>query len=119
MAAIAVQAHLPFFDTYQGNSGSPVFALDDLNAGRLVLQGLLTSGGNDHAVNRNENCRVSYRCGNVPGDPPIRCGGEAVVRASLFREKALKNYNEHEKALPKSDARSILQMLDGLQPHAP
>ena len=48
----AVQRHKQTFfsadlDTYQGNSGSPVFNTDRLRAGELFVEGILVRGEND------------------------------------------------------------------------
>ena len=83
----AVQRHRPTFfsadlDTYQGNSGSPVFNSDRLRSGDLFVEGILVRGESD--FEQETPCLVSKRC-------PLfsACRGEDVTYASLL-EPALR-----------------------------
>ena len=83
----AVQRHRPTFfsadlDTYQGNSGSPVFNSDRLRSGDLFVEGILVRGESD--FEQETPCLISRRC-------PLfsSCRGEDVTYSSLL-EPALR-----------------------------
>ena len=69
-------------DTYQGNSGSPVFNSDRLRAGELLVEGILVRGEDDYE--QHQPCQISRRC-------PLfsACRGEDVTYASTL-EPALR-----------------------------
>lgn len=62
-------------DTYQGNSGSPVF-----NSASHIVEGILVRGEKDFRYIRLSNCFGSVRCPKDIGS----CRGEDVSRASQF-----------------------------------
>lgn len=62
-------------DTYQGNSGSPVF-----NSNNHIVEGILVRGEQDFRYIRLANCYGSIRC---PKDIGL-CRGEDVSRVSQF-----------------------------------
>ena len=77
-----VQRHRPTFfsadlDTYQGNSGSPVFNSERLRSGELFVEGILVRGENDFV--QETPCQLSRRC-------PLfsSCRGEDVTYSSLL-----------------------------------
>ena len=60
----AVQRHRPTFfsadlDTYQGNSGSPVFNSDRLRSGDLFVEGILVRGESD--FEQETPCAYAFR----------------------------------------------------------
>ena len=82
-----VQRHRPTFfsadlDTYQGNSGSPIFNSDRLRTGELFVEGILVRGENDFV--QDTPCLLSRRC-------PLfsSCRGEDATYSSLL-EPALR-----------------------------
>ena len=58
-------------DTYEGNSGSPIF-----NEATGLLEGILVAGETDFVKNKAEGCYVSKRCKDDA------CDGETVVKIS-------------------------------------
>lgn len=83
----AVQRHRPTFfsadlDTYQGNSGSPVFNSERLRVGELFVEGILVRGESD--FEQETPCLISRQCPSFSS-----CRGEDVTYASLL-EPALR-----------------------------
>jgi Trypsin-like peptidase domain len=77
-----VQRHRSTFfsadlDTYQGNSGSPVFNTNRLRSGELFVEGILVRGENDFV--QETPCLISRRC-------PLfsSCRGEDVTYSALL-----------------------------------
>jgi V8-like Glu-specific endopeptidase len=68
-------------DSFEGNSGSPVFD----SQGRLI--GLLIGGEEDFKKRKEESCRSSYQCQRA-GD----CSGEEVISIEQI-EKEFKRLN--------------------------
>lgn len=62
-------------DTYEGNSGSPVF-----NAATHLVEGIIVSGERDFNFLPLESCKVSLRC----PEKQSQCSGETVSRNSQF-----------------------------------
>jgi hypothetical protein len=88
-----VQLHRQTFfqadlDTYQGNSGSPVFNGDRLRAGELFVEGILVRGEVD--FEQDTPCLLSRRCPLFKG-----CRGEDVTYASLL-EPAMRRLTRTE-----------------------
>ena len=88
-----VQRHRPTFfsadlDTYQGNSGSPVFNSERLRAGELFAEGILVRGEDD--FEQQAPCQISKQC-------PLftSCRGEDVTYSSLL-EPALRRFMRTE-----------------------
>jgi V8-like Glu-specific endopeptidase len=88
-----VQRHKSTFfsadlDTYQGNSGSPVFNSERLRAGELFVEGILVRGEDDFV--QESPCLLSRRC-------PLfsSCRGEDVTYSSLL-EPALRRLTRTE-----------------------
>lgn len=73
-------------DTYDGNSGSPVFVTveaNDSSGHQLLVIGLLSRGEKDDelvSVDANTTCKVSRRCDN------LNCSGEHVTRITELPE---------------------------------
>ena len=88
-----VQRHRPTFfsadlDTYQGNSGSPVFNSDRLRSGELFVEGILVRGETDFV--QDTPCLLSWRCPSFSS-----CRGEDVTYSSLL-EPALQRLSRTE-----------------------
>ncbi len=75
-------------DTYQGNSGSPVFNSDRLRAGELFVEGILVRGENDFV--QDTPCLLSRRCSLFSS-----CRGEDVTYSSLL-EPAMRRLTRTE-----------------------
>lgn len=68
-------------DSFESNSGSPIFNFDKLMEGKLFVEGILAGGSRDYQ--QIEPCRISKRCTNTGGD---QCEGERVTFASEIEE---------------------------------